>query len=96
MIFHLSADKWKLEDQDPQWAVENKDLLSMEPWLHPKSFKLVWRCHQFLSEFLANGHLPRVLRQSTNDKSDEMILEAVHRSPGIYLTAEENPEKNVS
>ena len=29
-----------------------------------------------------------------NDKSDnEMILGAVHRSPGIYLTAEENPRK---
>ena len=27
----------------------------------------------------------------SNDKSDnEMILGAVHRSPGIYLTAEEN------
>ena len=28
-----------------------------------------------------------------NDKSDEMILGAVHRSPGICLTAEENPRK---
>ena len=29
-----------------------------------------------------------------NDKGDnEMILGAVHRSPGIYLTAEENPRK---
>ena len=29
-----------------------------------------------------------------NDKGDnEMILEAVHRSPGICLTAEENPRK---
>ena len=44
---------------------------------------------------LANGHLPRVSRQSyllANDKGDnEMILGAVYRSPGIYLTAEENP-----
>ena len=23
-----------------------------------KSFKLVWRCYQFLSGFLAKGHLP--------------------------------------
>ena len=30
----------------------------------------------------------------TNDKGDnEMILGAVHRSPGICLTAEENPRK---
>ena len=29
-----------------------------------------------------------------NDKGDnEMILRAVHRSPGICLTAEENPRK---
>ena len=26
-----------------------------------------------------------------NDKDNEMILGAVHRSPGIYLSAEENP-----
>ena len=25
-----------------------------------ESFKLVWRCHQLLSVFLAEGHLPRV------------------------------------
>ena len=59
-----------------------------------KSFKLVWLCHQLLSRFLANGQLPRVSRQSrisANDKSDnEMIPRAVQRSPGIYLTAEEN------
>ena len=31
----------------------------------------------------------------TNDKNDnEMIPEAVHRSPGICLTAEENPGKS--
>ena len=28
-----------------------------------------------------------------NDKGDETILGAVHRSPGICLTAEENPRK---
>ena len=59
-----------------------------------KSFKLMWRCHQLLSGFLANGHLPRVSRQScllTNDKSEnEMIPGAVHIFPGIYLTAGEN------
>ena len=37
---------------------------------------------------------PRVASATSvaNDKSDnDMILEAVHRSPGIRLTAEENP-----
>ena len=57
-----------------------------------KSFKLVWRCHQLLSGILANDHMLRVSRQSTNDKSDnEMIPGVVHRSSGIYFTAEENP-----
>jgi hypothetical protein len=60
-----------------------------------KNFKLAWRCHQLLSGFLVNGHLPRVSyqsRPSANDMGDnEVILGAVHRSPGIYLTAEENP-----
>ena len=30
-------------------------------------------------------------RRSANDKDDEMISRSVHKSPGIYLTAEENP-----
>ena len=51
----------------------------MEPW------------HQPLSGFLTK--LSRVSRQSdlsANDKDDnELIWGAVHRSPGIYLTAEE-------
>ena len=55
------------------------------------------RYHQLLSGFLANGHLSRVLRQSrlsTDDKGDnEMILEAVPRSPGIYVGAEKKPRK---
>ena len=41
------------------------------------SFKLVCRCHQLLSGILANGHLPRVARQSSlsaNDKGDNAIL----------------------
>ena len=37
----------------------------MEPWAAAKkSFKLVWRCHQVLSGFLAKSHLPRVSCQS--------------------------------
>ena len=63
-----------------------------------KSFKLLWRCHKLLSEFKANGYLPRVSRQSrlsANDKDDyEMIPGSVHRSTGIYLTAEKNPGKS--
>ena len=36
----------------------------------------------------------RVSHVVTNDKGgNEMILGAVHRSPGIFLTAEENPRK---
>jgi hypothetical protein len=49
---------------------------------------------EFLSGFLAEGHLSGVSRQSANDKSDnEMMPEAVDRSSGIYLTAEENTGK---
>jgi hypothetical protein len=66
------------------------------PWNHglwpKKTFKLAWRCQQPLSGFLANDHLPRMSRMSANDKGDnEMTLGAVYRSPGIYLTDEENP-----
>ena len=40
------------------------------------------------------SQLPRVSQESTNDESDnEMIPGAVYRSPGIYLTAEENSRK---
>ena len=46
---------------------------------------------------LVKGHFPRVSRQSrlsANDKGDnEIIPGAVHRYPGIYLTAEEIPGK---
>ena len=54
-----------------------------------KSFKLVWWCHQLLSGFLANGHLPRVSLQSclsANDKSDNGLKPgAVHRSPDSHF-----------
>jgi hypothetical protein len=59
-----------------------------------KSLTIIWRCHQFLSGFLANGYLLLVSRLSANDKGDnEMLLGTVHRPPGIYLTAEENFRK---
>ena len=38
-----------------------------------KSFRLVWRCHQLLSGFLANGHLPRMSCLSANDKEDNEV-----------------------
>ena len=46
---------------------------------------------------LANDHLPQVSRYSrlsANDKGDnEMTPGTMHRSPGVYLRAEENPGK---
>jgi hypothetical protein len=59
-----------------------------------KSFRLVKRCHQLLSEFLANGHLPQESRQSrlsANLKRDnELKPGSMHRSLGIYLMVDEN------
>ena len=64
----------------------------MEPWAAAKkSFKLVWRFHQLLSELLAKGHLLRVPSLSclsANDKGDnKMIPGAVHRSLAFTLGA---------
>ena len=39
-----------------------------------KSFKLVWRCHQLLSGFLAKGHLPWVSRQSRRSLMIRVIM----------------------
>ena len=51
----------------------------MEPWLRPK-------------EPLAPS--VKSVTSVANDKDgNEMILGAVHRSPGICFTAEENPRK---
>jgi len=58
-----------------------------------KNFMLVLRCHQLLSRFVVNDHLSRALRLSrlSDIKGvDEMKPGAVHRSPGICLTASEN------
>ena len=58
-----------------------------------KSFKLVWRCHQLVL-FRGRRPLAPSVMSVTNDKGDnEMIPGAVHRSPAIYLRAEENPRK---
>ena len=63
-----------------------------------ESFIIVWRWHQHLSGFLANGQLHRVSRQSrlsANYKGDnEMVPGAVHISPGIYIKTENNPGKH--
>ena len=71
-------------------------LLPTESWAGAKNiFMIVWRCNQLVSGFLANDHLPPVSRQphlSAYDKDDEMKQEAVHRSLGIYLMAEEISE----
>ena len=54
--------------------------------------KLVWRCHQLLSRLLVNGHLPRVSRQSANDKDDnEMLSGPVYRSPGSSYSLQMEP-----
>ena len=67
----------------------DKDLYcQLLPWIHYiqccsrshglQSNKLLRQCHQLLSGLLANGHLPRVLRLSTNDKDDnEMIQQLI-------------------
>ena len=68
----------------------SKDLLSMELLTAAKN---ALRYH-FLSVFLVNGQLPGVSRQSRLLVDNHMILGAVHRSPGIYPTAEENPGKS--
>ena len=39
-----------------------------------KSFKLVWRCHQLLSGFLAKGYLPRLSRQSRLSTNDRVVI----------------------
>ena len=46
-----------------------------------RRFTLLWRCHRLLSVFLANGHLPRVSRQSRirGNNKVEMIPGTVHR-----------------
>jgi hypothetical protein len=63
---------------------------------YQKSFKLVWGCHQLLSGFLANSHMPRVSRQSRLLLIIRVIFRAyrrLHRYPGIYLMVHENSGK---
>ena len=52
----------------------------MEPWVAAqKTFKLVWRCQQLLSGFLAKGHLPRVSRRS-------LIIRVINKLPWGMFT----------
>jgi hypothetical protein len=37
--------------------------------------------------------VPSITSVTTDKDDNEMIPEIVHRSPGIYLAAEKNPEK---
>ena len=65
----------------------------MDPWaVTKKNFMLVWQCHQFLSRFLANGLSFGVSYQSHLSANNDNVvkLRVVHKSPGIYLMAEEN------
>ena len=51
-----------------------------------KNIMFVWRCHQLMSGFLANGHLPRQLRLSDSDKADneaKPVRRVVYRYSGI-------------
>ena len=73
-------------------SIRKNLLLSIEPWAGAsKSFKLVWRCTSFSPGSWPKATSPSVTSVA-NDKGDnEMIPGAVHRSPGICVTAEENP-----
>ena len=59
-------------------------------WLRPEKIYVSMVVYKRLSAFLTIDHLPRVSHQSLNDKDDSEVKPgAVHRSPGIYLAAEE-------
>ena len=61
----------------------DKERLSLDPWAAAK---------KSLSQYGSAANFCPGSQPS--DKGDNgMILGAVHRSPGIYLTAEENPGK---
>ena len=60
------------------------------PWSHGLRSKGFKRCHQLLSEFLANVPCADFL---VSQLDNGMIPGAVHRSPEICFTAKENPQK---
>ena len=62
-----------------------------------KRFKLVWRCYQLLSGFLAKGHLPRVSRQARRSLMIRLIMKwprGLCTDLSICFRAEENPGKS--
>ena len=65
----------------------------MEPWAAAKKKLLVSvAVPPALVRVPSQRPLAPSVASVANDKGDnDMILGAVHRSPGIYLTAEENP-----
>ena len=72
-------------------------MLSMEPWAEAKKLLVSVAVSPALARVPNQRPLAPSVASVTsvvNDKCDyEIILGAVHRSPGICLTAEENPRK---
>ena len=59
----FSTPGWRICSSKHGDGIEYVGVGTCCPWSHglqPKSFKLVWRCDQLLSGFLANCQLPRV------------------------------------
>ena len=67
--------------------IKEKSCCQWSHGLQPKKLEDSVACNQLLFGFLAKGHLFRVLDQSCLSA----VNGAVHRSPGIYHMAEENP-----
>jgi hypothetical protein len=67
----------------------------MEPWgLQPKKFQTSVAVPPAPVQVPSQRPLALSVAAVANDKGDiKMILGAVHRSPGICFTAEENPRK---
>jgi hypothetical protein len=57
-----------------------------------KSFMLVWRYHQLLSKFLANDHLPRVSRESANNKGEYEVEPGTVQDLAFTLRFRKNRE----
>ena len=71
-----------------------EDLLSMKPWAAAKKTLSVTMPQALVRVPSQRPLAPSVTSVTSvaNDKGDnKMILGAVHRSPGICLTAKENP-----
>ena len=78
---HLNLSSYVLTD-----SVVLGVLMSMEPWVPPAPVLVP-------SQRPLVPSLASITSVATDKGDNEMILGAVHRSPGIRLTAEENPRK---